>query len=70
MGKTNLYVYSPVGNLCHGNNCDIDILIPTGEDICPHCKFDGGMRWIIDDREKSVKDKEISDNFNIIRMDK
>lgn len=70
MVKSNLYVYSPVGDLCHCNNCDTDVLIPTGEDICPYCHFDGGMQWITDDNEKSISNKEIIDNFNIIRMDK
>lgn len=68
MKKSKLYVYSPVGDLCHCNNCDTDVLIPTGEDVCPRCKFDGGMQWITDDREKSVKDKEITDNYDIVRM--
>lgn len=48
------------GDFVHCNNCDAHIIVNHGEDVCPCCKYHGGLAWADTDNE---------DNHEVNRID-
>ena len=67
MKKKILMAITERGDLCRCNNCGEYALVPIEETRCPICHFDGALTYALDDKVYSIGDKEITDNFNIVR---
>ena len=50
--------YVEVGDHVRCNNCDTEMLVPHGADICPNCGYNGALAWVSEDEDK----KEASDD--------
>ena len=68
MKKKILTAMTERGDLCRCNYCGKYVFVPIEEEVCPICHFDGALAYAIDDKIYSIGDKEITDNFNIVRL--
>lgn len=68
MKKKILTTTTERGDLCRCNNCGEYVLVPIEETQCPFCHFDGTLTYALNDNVYSIEDKEITDNFNIVRL--
>ena len=67
MKKKILTATTERGDLCCCNYCGKYVFVPIEETRCPICHFDGALTYALDDKVYSIGDKEITDNFNIVR---
>lgn len=52
-----IYLYAYSGDLVHCNQCEANMLLPTGADKCPHCYFEGALQWIDESRKETTVDE-------------
>lgn len=62
-----IYLYTDRGDLVHCNNCDADMLVPTGADKCPYCYYEGRLQWHDENNQEStVSQLDYNPNYVLV----
>lgn len=48
------------------NNCENELYVEIGEDVCPKCKFEGSLRWVFVECDVCGKEVDYQDTEDFI----